>query len=291
MNQEAFLTRNKAELYQIYSDLYKEWEKNEAIIKNFVVSASNFILNNGQVTSNQRNQGNTISNSPIINEKELKVRSFTPKEIPEKTQNMVIGSSLVKNLVGDRTIPEDICIHDYRGSTTKEKTNVIQELQPKKMKTVLIQDGTNSILKDKSRSIDELFLDYEQLIETTDKILSPDNIVLMQVPPIRNVPKNNASNERIHNFNVKMKQFANEKNYDVANIYDLMYSMPNYNNLFYDDIHFHSYHGVPFLKNCILSKLLLTSNNMISFQQQNRSTNQIHRNFWKQSYNYMRGYY
>ena len=128
MNQEAFLTRNKAELYQIYSDLYKEWEKNEAIIKNFVVSASNFILNNGQVTSNQRNQGNTISNSPIINEKELKVRSFTPKEIPEKTQNMVIGSSLVKNLVGDRTIPEDICIHDYRGSTTKEKINVIHEI-------------------------------------------------------------------------------------------------------------------------------------------------------------------
>ena len=54
------------------------------------------------------------------------LRRFEPKEVPTKTQNLVIGSSLVKNMVGYNTIPEDICVHDYRGSTTCEKFEVVK---------------------------------------------------------------------------------------------------------------------------------------------------------------------
>ena len=86
-------------------------------------------------------------NPPIIQED--RVRRFEPKEVPTEKQNLVIGSSLVKNLVGDSTIPEDICVHDYRGSTTCEKIEVVKQLPKTVIKTVLIQDGATSILKEK----------------------------------------------------------------------------------------------------------------------------------------------
>ena len=79
----------------------------------------------------------------------------------------------MKNLVGDSTIPEDICVHDYRGSTTCEKIEVVKQLPKTVIKTVLIQDGTNSILKEKQKNIDELFEKYTDLLNLTRNTLSP----------------------------------------------------------------------------------------------------------------------
>ena len=109
----------------------------------------------------------------------VRVRRFEPKEVPTKTQNLVIGSSLVHNLVGDSTIPEDICVHDYRGSTTCEKIEVVKQLPKAVIKTVLIQEGMNSILKEKHKNIDELFEKYTNLFDVTRNTLSSENIVLM----------------------------------------------------------------------------------------------------------------
>ena len=154
----------------------------------------------------------------------------------------------MKNLVGDSTIPEDICVHDYRGSTTCEKIEVVRQLPKTVIKTVLIQDGTNSILKEKQINIDELFEKYTDLVDLTRNTLSPENIVLMQVPPIRNLPKNEHINERIKLFNDKINALAGDENYKVANVYDRMKAMPSYDSLYYDDLHFHYKQGVPFFK-------------------------------------------
>ena len=87
----------------------------------------------------------------------------------------------MKNLVGDSTIPEDICVHDYRSSTTCEKIEVVKQLPKTVIKTVLFQDGTNSILKEKqNKKIDELFEKYTDLVDLTRNTLSPENIVLMK---------------------------------------------------------------------------------------------------------------
>ena len=210
MNQEEFNSHNKNELYRIYVDLFKKVEEKDSIIKGFVISASQFLLK--KQSNDDPKESGKISNQynpPII--QEVRVRRFEPKEVPTKTQNLVIGSSMVKNLVGDSTIPEDISVHDYRGSTTCEKIEVVKQLPKTVIKTVLIQDGTNSILKEKQKNIDELFEKYTDLVDLTRNTLSPENIVLMQVPPIRNLPKNEHINERIKLFNDKLNALAGDE--------------------------------------------------------------------------------
>ena len=149
MNREEFNSDNKNELYRIYVDLFKKVEEKDSIIKEFVLSASQVLLKK-QSTDDPKESGKISNqyNTPII--QEVRVRHFEPTEVPTKTQ-LVIGSSLVKNLVGDSTIPEDICVHDYRGSTTCEKIEVVEQFPKTVIKTVLILDGTNSILKEKQK--------------------------------------------------------------------------------------------------------------------------------------------
>ena len=83
----------------------------------------------------------------------------------------------MKSLVVDSTIPEDICVHDYRGSKTV-KIEVVKQLPKTVIKTVLIQDGTISILKEKLKNIDELFEKYTILVDVLGNTLSPENILL-----------------------------------------------------------------------------------------------------------------
>ena len=65
----------------------------------------------------------------------------------------------------------------------------LNQLPKTVIKTVLTQDGTNSILKEKHESFVELLEMYTNLVDVTRNPLSPENIVLMQVPPIRNLQK------------------------------------------------------------------------------------------------------
>ena len=151
MNQEEFNSHNKNEQYRIYVDLFKKVEEKDSIIKEFVISACQFLLKK-QSNDDPKESGkfsNQYNPPPII--QKVRVRRFEPKEVPTKTQNLFIGSSLVKNSVVDSTIPEDICVHDYRGSTTCEKVEVVKQLPKTVIKAVLNQDGTNSILKENKK--------------------------------------------------------------------------------------------------------------------------------------------
>ena len=71
------------------------------------------------------------------------------------------------------------------------------------IKIVLNQVGTNSILKEKHKNIDEFFEKYTNLVDITRNTLSPENFVLVKVPPIRNMPKNANIIEHIKLFNAK----------------------------------------------------------------------------------------
>ena len=129
----------------------------------------------------------------------------------------------------------------------KKKTQLSKSLlfqQVKTLiKTVLIQDETNSILKEKQKNIDELFEKYTDLVVLTRNTLSPENIVI----PIRNLPqKNEHINERIKLFNDKINALAGDENYKVANVDDRMKAMPSYDSLYYDDLHFDYKQGVSF---------------------------------------------
>ena len=69
------------------------------------------------------------------------------------------------------------------------------------------------------------------MVDVTKNALSPEYNLLMQVPPIRNLPKKGNINERIKLFIDKINEFAGDENYKVANVYDIMKTMPSYDSL------------------------------------------------------------
>ena len=77
----------------------------------------------------------------------------------------MIGSSLVKILMNYRSISEDVSVHAYRGSAKLEKMALMEQYPDLKMKIGLLQDGTNSILRDKNKDISELVDDTCVLIQ------------------------------------------------------------------------------------------------------------------------------
>ena len=104
---------------------------------------------------------------------EAKVRVFKPFSLPEGTTNIVICSSIIRKLADDPSILQDTAIHAYRGSTTLEKTKVVLNYRPTEMKTVVLQDGTNSLLKT-NKSREDLFDDYKKLVATVTEKLDPN---------------------------------------------------------------------------------------------------------------------
>ena len=229
------------------------------------------------------------------------MRTFPTFNIPENTENLLLGSSLVKNLVNDNSILQDICIHAHGGSITKEKIAVLEKYPEKELKTVVLQDGTNSILKQKHRDVNDLFNEYIELVEVVSHILKPKSLVLMEIPPIKPSNHNSVANERISAFNKKLEIYANSANntnLKLLPIHQMMMKVPHYNSLFYDDLHFNYQQGVPFLKKPVSGHFLLTSNNIIANAQNNRSFNHLfnrnkfhsfQRKPFNQTYYYTRG--
>ena len=54
--------------------------------------------------------------------------------------------SIIKHPARDRKYPQDCGIHAYQGSTAKEKLQLLHGYYQKKMKTVILPNGTNDIL-------------------------------------------------------------------------------------------------------------------------------------------------
>ena len=165
-----------------------------------------------------------------------------------------------------------------------------------KMKTVLLQDGTKSILRNKNKEISELADDTCVLLQAIKEKFSPDVFVFMEVPSIKKSTNNDSTNENIELFNRKMTEKLKSFEFEIKILamHDMLLNLPSYNEIYYDAIHFNYPRGVPFLETAILSYVFLTSNNFIS----NSNRPMSYRNKWNdkrsypnQNYNDMRGYY
>ena len=170
LSQESFNSLSKAQLYNIYIELYQKNEEREQIIIDYVKRSS--MGNTGSQFSYHKVTGNK-ANDPE------KVRTFKVILLPERTGNLILGSSIVKNMAGDRKIPTDIVTHAYRGSTTSEKIQILDQYPNRKMKTVVLQDGTNTIVKNKDKPIDEIFDEYQVLLDKVREKFSPDILVAL----------------------------------------------------------------------------------------------------------------
>ena len=198
MTAEKFNSYSKADLYKIFCEFYQKLEEKDSLIAEHVVTVSEFLKKSAQVTTTSAIITPTINTSA---KNDVFIRKFEKLKIEEKTENFLFGSSIIKHLAGDRTFPQDCSIHAYPGSTTKEKTAIITGLLSKKMKTVILKDGTNAILKQKSDHLETLFSDYKDLVSTIKEKFSPETLVSMEVPPLKKLPKNEQTNNRIYEFN------------------------------------------------------------------------------------------
>ena len=183
-------------------NLYKRNEEKDKVIKQYVITTSNFI-SKASTNSQLETSGRTIQAKKV---RELKC--FT---IKDEQKNLVIGSSLVKNFVWDHTIPQDIGIHAYRGSTTLEEMEVLKQYPEIKLKTVILHDGANTIAKACENYVEEVFNNYSNVepVEPVDEKFKPDRLLLMQIPQLRSNTRNHNANENIKVFHQKLSKYLN----------------------------------------------------------------------------------
>ena len=81
------------------------------------------------------------------------------------------------------------------------------------MKTVILQDRTSAILKHKSDQLENNFSDYKRFVSATKENFSPETLVLMEVPPLKKLPKNEQADNKIYKINEKLREYiTQEKN-------------------------------------------------------------------------------
>ena len=127
------------------------------------------------------------------------VRTFPIRETPGGKKKC-FGGSIIGKLETDKTIPTDITVHAYRCSTTKEKLELLKKYPETKMKTVILQDGTNSFLKFERKPRD-VFEQYKQLVKLCQEKFNPDKFYLMTVISMKNTSANSAKNRMYDEFN------------------------------------------------------------------------------------------
>ena len=135
------------------------------------------------------------------------------------------------------------------------------------MKTVILHNATNAILIQKSDHLETIFSDYKDIVSAIKEKFSPETMVLMEVPPLKNCQKTNILTT---NFMNSLKNCSSilHKNLLKKSTYFLSatFQMANYNTLFYNDIHFNFQQGIRFIENAVLSQFLLTSSNLVRLQ-------------------------
>ena len=249
----AFEKLTKNEIYQIYCEVYQANQRKDQIIHNYLKTITE--KNERRTEENQPIviQPNVNANPGNINTETEKVRTFNNFFLKETQQNLVLGSSIVAHLSKDKTIPQDVAIHGYQGSSTREKIAVLKNISRKQMKTVVLQDGSNSLLKKKHYSVPNVFDTYKELVKNVLLKFEADYLYLCEVPPMMKSLQNRAQNERIKEFNRLLFDFIESNDSDATikllPLAESSREIPNYNSYYYDEIHLNFSWGLPFLKN------------------------------------------
>ena len=185
---------------------------------------------------------------------------FKPKPITEGTNNLIIGSSILAR-IPTNDLPNDIALHTYRGSMTDEKLECMQKYESKQLKSVTLQNGTNSVPRQLHLSVGEIFETYCKLIDTLTEKFSPEVIFLCQIPPLKS-GKNSIEAGRIKEFNDKIAKHVtkNKRKLQLITLYDRIVNIPAYKNLYYDEVHLKDPEGCIVLKNCLMEKMSPFSN-------------------------------
>ena len=115
---------------------------------------------------------------------------------------------------------------------------------------MIIQDGTNSILKKIYSTVDEFSTKYEELIALITAKLSPDLIVFFcEIPQILN---NDDANDKIDHYNRFLNEtYGSTTGFKVLNLNSKIKNLESYQSLYFDTIRLSDELGIQFLRNCL----------------------------------------
>ena len=140
ITSEDWIRIPKEVSYKMYADLYKLYIEKEKFIKDvitpmsqqqLVVTKSNSDVDQGAVSPDEESGDHLKHQKGLWSEK---VRTFPLFEFEKQEVNLSLGSSNIAKLQEDETIPIEIAVHGYRGSTTKEKIKIVEQCESKKTK-------------------------------------------------------------------------------------------------------------------------------------------------------------
>ena len=129
--------------------------------------------------------------------------------------------------------------------------------------SMVIQDGTNTLLKNGQEDVFELFREFESLVTESLEMFEPSKKFLSEVPPLRINDRNSVNNERIKQLNsILHEKYKDEPNFQIIPLNELIKSYKAPNTLYYNDIHFICHLGLSLIKSCIMKYVTWLSSNI-----------------------------
>ena len=110
---------------------------------------------------------------------EAKIGKFELFKFPDDSKSLILGSSITARIRAE-TMPNDTIIHSIRGSSTEDKIKVLSKYPSTELENVIVQDGTNSILKSKYDNVNEFAIKHQKFIDDITNKLTPEMIVVCE---------------------------------------------------------------------------------------------------------------
>ena len=267
---------DKQNAFESLLDAYDKLKVDKERFENVILSHFESIKPTTSLPTNQTKP--PVNTTSFVREP----RNFEPKKMEDTTTNLIIGSSIIKRIYLN-DMPQDIHIHSYPGSTTEEKRLLINKYDDTTLKTLTIQDGTNTILRNMSAPIEDLFEQYKLLVNEAHDKFKPEHLYLLEVIPT-NYKSGNENyltkimefNTMLHNWLPTLKEYITESSSATVittykEILDAKLVQPNY---YHDDLHLSSNVGCIHLKHIILRHIIPHSTGLPRIINQQRTYNQ-----------------
>ena len=137
--------------------------------------------------------------------------------------------------------------------------------------SLVLQDGTNTVLEEREKSVEQIVEGQRSLITLSQQIFQPEKIFKCEVPPFKSSIENSNVNEKIDEVNLHLQDLCHEfPNVELVPLCKEVKNCQRMNYLYFDSIHFNYQFGLPFLCN-IMKRCVLPDSSNIPRSQPTRS--------------------
>ena len=264
---ETFKKFTKEESYRLYEEYYNKSQQ-DALMKDLLLELLSSIKDTTKLLVERfpffdkaEPKQNKIDNT---NEQRMRYPNVRePYVLSSVTKNLVLGSSIVKR-ISTNSFPEDVSIHSYPGSKTEDKIEIVKKYKiSTPLASLVLQDGTNTILKEKEKSVDEIIEGQRKLITLSQQIFRPEKIFMCEIPPLKSSIENSVVNKKVDEVNLLLQDLCHEfPNVELVPLCREIKNCPRMNDLYFDNIHFNYQIGLPFICNIMKRCVLPHSSNI-----------------------------